>query len=581
MQFPTKQSYTKNEATVWPIPNYWDFIAVIIVFALIIMLFWGAKQMAVSYNIGDNIPIVLNPAYLPMYALRTILRIFLALICSLIFTLVVGTVAAKNRHAERLIIPIIDVLQSVPILSFLSITILGFIAMFPGRMLGPECASIFVIFTSQVWNMTLSFYQGMKIVPHELIEVADVFHLSAWQRFWRVQVPFTMPGLLWNMMMSMSGSWFFVTAAEAISIADQNITLPGIGSYIALAITHADINAIIYAIIMMLIVIILYDQFLFRPLIYWTERFKDADDDGQGTRPWVVSLFQRTKLLRYCSQWLGYLVNKFVNLPILRRRLPKAYHQETTGRITSYITWIYYLTVTVVFVSAVLIIGRFIFATVTLREVGRVVQLGLCTGARVMILIAISSLIWLPIGVWIGLRPRVTTIIQPIVQFLAAFPANLLFPVVAMLVVKYKFNVEIWVAPLMVLGTQWYILFNVIAGASMLPKDLRLAAANFRVKGWLWWRRLIFPGIAPYFITGAITAAGGAWNASIVAEVISWGNIRLEATGLGAYIQQYSMAHDFARIVLGTITMCLIVLLVNRIFWRPLYNLVIAKFQWE
>lgn len=577
MPLLSKQAYDKNEVTTWAIPNYWDVIAISLVFTFIIFIAWGTKQMVAPYNLGDIIPISLDPIHLPKYALRTTMRLFIALFFSMIFTFIFGTWAAKNKQAERIIIPTIDILQSVPVLSFLSITITGFIVLFKNSMLGPECAAIFGIFTSQVWNMTLSFYQSVKTVPNELKEAANVFRLSTWQRFWRVEVPFSMPGLLWNMMMSMSGSWFFVIASEAFSVANQNITLPGIGSYISLAITQTNSKAIMYAIGCMLIVIFLYDQLLFRPLIYWTERFKESQDDGdKASRAWLVSLFQRTKFLRGATSWLGILADIWINLKLLNVKTKNA-----PTKPPLILTYAHYFIAVLAIIGTSIIIGRFVFSYVSLAETRHVVLLGFYTAARVMSLIFLSSLVWVPIGVWIGLRPNIATFIQPIVQFVAAFPANLLFPLMAILIVHFNLNVEIWVSPLMILGTQWYILFNVIAGASALPKELKLAAANFKVTGWLWWRRFILPGIAPYYVTGAITAAGGAWNASIVAEIIDWGPIKLQATGLGAYIKTNFIAGDFPRIALGTIVMCLIVLLINRLLWRPLYNIVSEKFEMD
>lgn len=572
--------YSKNEVTSWKIPNYWDVIALVLVLSIIIGLALGTKQMVAPYHLGETIHISLNPLYLPYYALRTVLRLFIALAFSLLFTFVFGTLAAKNKHAERVIIPMIDILQSVPVLSFLSISITGFIALFRGSMLGPECAAIFVIFTAQVWNMTLSFYQSMRTVPAEFREAARIFHLSTWQCFWRIEVPFSMPGLLWNMMMSMSGSWFFIIASEAVSTANQNITLPGIGSYISLAIYHANSHAIIYAIITMLLVIFLYDQFLFRPLVYWVDRFKaEQDEDIEPARSWLVTLFQRTKVMRHSIKWLAVMGDIFLNLPFLsyKKFKPKTTTHSPIAEHTAIA--FYYIALIAALLVAAITVTRFILAHVTLGELKHVLLLGTFTAARVMVLIAICSLIWVPIGVWIGLRPKVAGIIQPIAQFLAAFPANLLFPVVAMLMIRFQLSAEIWVAPLMVLGTQWYILFNVIAGASALPKDIKQAAAISQVKGWLWWKRLILPGIAPYFVTGAITAAGGAWNASIVAEVIIWGSTKLKATGLGAYITDSFANGDFVRVAFGTIIMCIFVLTINRLFWRPLYNKAVARYQ--
>lgn len=577
-------AYTKNEVTTWPIPNYWDALAFLAVCGIIIAVAMGAHQMVSPFQVGQTTAISLDPSNLPNYALRTVLRLFIALGFSLLFTFIVGTLAAKNKHAERLIIPIIDVLQSAPVLSFLTITIPAFIMLFKGSMLGPECAAIFAVFTSQVWNMTLSFYQSMRTVPNDMREASAVFRLSGWQRFWRIEVPFAMPGLLWNMMMSMSGSWFFVTASEAFPLGSQNITLPGIGSYISLAITQANVHAVIYAIICMLLVIFLYDQLLFRPLVYWSERFKgEQDEEGkEDSYSLVVSLFQNTQFLRHSGVWLSVLGDWFVNPPFFRRKKiierdkPIKQHFKKKQVVV-----FYYTTLGLILLTASILTVRFLLHDITLVELRHVIFLGFCTGLRVMVLIGISSLIWLPIGVWIGMRPRVAAKIQPLVQFLAAFPANLLFPLVAMLFLKYKMNVEIWVAPLMVLGTQWYILFNVIAGASALPKDLKQVASLLRVKGWLRWRRFILPGVAPYFITGAITAAGGAWNASILAEVITWHNTKLQATGLGAYIVEHYTNGDTSKIILGTIIMCLFVLVINRIFWRPLYNIAVERYSIE
>ncbi len=574
MNFLPKTTYNKNEATNWFVPNHWDLIAAAIIFTLIALLAWGTKQMTSSYHLGDIIPIHLNPSFLPAYALRTTIRLFIALFLSLIFTFIFGSLAAKNKHAEKLIIPVIDILQSVPVLSFLSITVTGFLFLFKNSMLGPECAAIFGIFTSQVWNMALSFYQGVKTVPKELKEAANIFQLSPWQKFWRVEVPFSMPGLLWNMMMSMSGSWFFVIACEAFTVAGENITLPGIGSYISLAIIKADKTAIIYAIICMLLVITLYDQLLFRPLIYWTEKFKESvDDDEKASKAWLITLFQKTKFLQSIIAWLDKLSDALINLKLFTNK------SLATQKNRSAKFWIIFHYLILIFALIIMstIIWQVVFTNFSLKEIEHVIILGLITGARVMSLIFISSLIWLPVGVWIGLRPNISTIIQPVIQFAAAFPANLLFPVATMLIINLRLNVEIWVAPLMVLGTQWYILFNVIAGTSQFPHELKLAANNFKVNGILWWRRIILPGIAPSFITGAITAAGGAWNASIVAEAISWGPTKLVATGIGSYIKHNFENGDFPRIALGTIIMCLIVLLINRLFWRPLYNMAIER----
>lgn len=563
------------------IPNYWDMIALLLALGLIALLGWQAKQMSVPYQIGQVIPISLDPSNLPFYALRTVSRMLIAMVFSLLFTFIFGTWAAKSRRAERLIIPLIDVMQSIPILGFLSITIVGFIALFPGSLLGPECAAIFAIFTSQAWNMALGFYQTVQTVPSELREAANMFHLSAWQRFWRIDVPFSMPGLLWNMMMSMSAGWFFVVASEAVSISNQQILLPGIGSYIALAIKTANIPAILYAIAAMLIVILAYDQILFRPLVAWAEKFKmEQVSNERVVKSWLISLLRRTRLMRYMGIELISFFNAIVNVSFLRSK-PDIYRQTTYHHFHKYIGLIWDILIAAMLICAILLIIHFILKNVPLSAIGHVFYLGLITSLRVFALIVIVSFIWVPIGVWVGLRPHIAQTAQPIAQFLAAFPVNLLYPLVVIIIVTYHLNVNIWVTPLMILGAQWYVLFNVIAGASVLPKDLLLVADNMGLSTWLRWKRLILPGIFPYYMTGAITAVGGAWNASIVAEVIEWGNVKLTATGLGAYITEYTAAGNFPHIALGIGMMCLFVLVYNRLIWRPLYVLAVTRFQLE
>ncbi len=561
-------------------PNYWDMIALCLALGLIMLLAWNAKQMTVPYHLGEVTTISLDPHHLPGYALRTVLRMLLAMIVSLLFTFTFATWAAKSRRAARIIIPLIDILQSVPVLGFLSIAVVGFIALFPNSLLGPECAAIFVIFTSQAWNMALGFYQTVRSVPADLEEASNMFHLSAWQRFWRIDVPFSMPGLLWNMMMSMSAGWFFVVASEAVSVANQQILLPGIGSYIATAIKMADVRAIWYAIFTMFIVILLYDQIIFRPLIAWSDKFK-SEQVGQEQEPqsWVIDMFHRTRMLRSLGRRVENLFDAIVNISIFRSR-PHTYAEiAQKQRWENVLVWVFNSILGVALVSALVFLGDVLVKMVPFAAVEQVFVLGLITGLRVLVCIIICSLIWVPIGVWIGLRSNVARVVQPLAQFLAAFPANLLYPLFVVMIIKYHLNVNIWVTPLMILGAQWYVLFNVIAGASLIPKDLLQVADNLGVSYWLRWRRLLLPGIFPYYITGAITAVGGAWNASIVAEVVSWGDKQLVATGLGAYISQYTAAGDFLHIALGIGMMCILVLFFNRLIWRPLYVLAETRYQ--
>ncbi|HCE5317248.1 TPA: ABC transporter permease subunit [Legionella pneumophila] len=561
--------------------NRWDLLLLILTFSVLFFLGWAGSQMATPYQLGDQIPISLEPSNLPFYALRTVLRMFIALIFSILFTFIVGALAAKNRRAEQIVIPAIDILQSIPVLSFLSITVTGFIHLFPNSLLGPECASIFAIFSAQVWNMTFGFYQSLKTVPHDLIEVSAMFRLSAWQRFWKVEVPFSMSGLLWNMMVSMSASWFFVVLSEAISVAHQNIRLPGVGSYIALAIAQRDLHAVGYAILTMVIVIFLYDQILFRPLIAWSEKFKmEQSPDESEYQSWLIDLIRSSRLMKRVTEWLAVFTNSFVNARWLRIGEVKAV-KEIDFKRQKRLDRLWTALVLIAVITGGWFLLKFILAELKVSDIFHVFLLGAATGSRVIILILLSSMLWIPVGVWIGLRPRLAQKIQPIIQFVAAFPANLFYPLFVIAIVKFNLSVEIWVTPLMILGTQWYILFNVIAGASSIPRDLYLAADNFGLKGWIWWKRLALPGIFPFYITGAITAAGGAWNASIVAEYVSWGNITLKATGLGEYIQASTIAGDFPQIALGTAMMCVYVLAFNHLIWRPLYRLAEERFNFN
>ncbi|WP_321890486.1 ABC transporter permease [Burkholderia cenocepacia] len=570
-------------ASAWRVlPNRWDFIAFPLIICLIAMAVVGFHETMAPIGVLQTQKISLDPSNLPEYALRTTLRMLAAMVASLAFTLVYGTLAAKSRRAGMVLIPILDILQSVPVLGFISFTVTFFLALFPSRVLGAELAAIFAIFTSQAWNMTFSFYQSLRTVPRDLDEVSRGFHLTSWQRFWKLEVPFSMPGLIWNMMMSMSGGWFFVVASEAITVGNQTITLPGIGAYLAQAISDKNFGAIGWVILTMTVVILAYDQFLFRPLIAWADKFRmENTASGDAPQSWLLDLVRRTRLIHQLLVPAGWFFAKAARIPLrlplsgaMRFTLPKV---EKKASRTVDIAW-----AGLVLIGTAYIVWRvvsFVATGVTMAEVGHVLVLGLITLLRVVVLISIASVIWVPIGVWVGLRPKLAEKLQPLVQFLAAFPANLLFPVFVIVIARFHLNADIWLSPLIVLGTQWYILFNVIAGATSYPNDYREAATNFRIRGWQWWRQAILPGIFPYYVTGAITASGGAWNASIVSEAVQWGSTKIEAHGLGAYIAQTTAAGDFPKIILGIAVMSLFVTLFNRLLWRPLYAFAEAKLR--
>ncbi|EKD71661.1 MAG: hypothetical protein ACD_46C00131G0003, partial [uncultured bacterium] len=558
MSFIRTKFITAYRARLYP--NHWDMLAFLLVLAVISFFAWNAKQMATPYQLGEVIPISLNIHILPFYAARTVMRMLIALLFSLLFTFIFGTWAAKSKRAERLIIPLIDVLQSVPILGFLSVTIAGFIALFPGSMLGPECAAIFAIFTSQAWNMTFGFYQTVRTVPAEVKEAAHMLHLSAWQRFWRIEVPYSMPSLLWNTMASMSAGWFFVVAAEAITVSNQQILLPGIGSFIAAAIQATNMTAIGYAVLTMFVVILIYDQLLFRPLVAWADRFKSEHQaTDKSAESWVINLFHRTRVLRNLGQKITQLFDAFVNIRFLRSVEISAVRASKKMAREQFAAMLWNVILILLASGSIVFLIYYIWQNISLIEIAHVFLLGIITASRVFILILLCSVIWVPAGIWIGLRPQVTRFAQPIAQILAAFPANLFYPFIVIFIVHYHLSPNIWLTPLMILGAQWYILFNVIAGASVLPKDLLQVSDNFGVAGWLRWSRLLLPGIFPYYVTGAITASGGAWNASILSEVAVWGNEKLVAIGLGSYISQYTTAGNFSRTALGIGVMCFLV----------------------
>ncbi|KWE75121.1 sulfonate ABC transporter permease [Burkholderia ubonensis] len=570
-------------ASAWRVlPNRWDFIAFPLIICVIAMAVVGFHETMAPITTLNTQKISLDPSNLPEYALRTTLRMLAAMVASLAFTLVYGTLAAKSRRAGMVLVPILDILQSVPVLGYISFTVTFFLALFPSRVLGAELAAIFAIFTSQAWNMTFSFYQSLRTVPRDLDEVSRGFHLTSWQRFWKLEVPFSMPGLIWNMMMSMSGGWFFVVASEAITVGNHTITLPGIGAYLAQAISDKNLGAIGWVILAMTVVILAYDQLLFRPLVAWADKFRmETTSSGNAPESWLLDLVRRTRLIHQLLVPAGWLFAKAARIPLrlplsgaVRFTLPRV---EKKASLAADIAW-----ALLVLAGTAYVVWRvvsFVAAGVTMAEVGHVFTLGLITLLRVIVLIAIASVIWVPIGVWIGLRPALAEKMQPLAQFLAAFPANLLFPAFVIVIAHFRLNPDIWLSPLIVLGTQWYILFNVIAGATSYPNDYREAATNFRIRGWQWWRQAILPGIFPYYVTGAITASGGAWNASIVSEAVQWGNTKIEAHGLGAYIAQTTAAGDFPKIILGITVMSLFVTLFNRLLWRPLYAYAESKLR--
>jgi len=561
-----------------------DAMVILVVFVLLWLLVALSGDMRVRFDELHQPPLSLDVALIPYYTARTVLRMFIAFAAALLFTFTYGYVAAKSVRARKVMLPLLDILQSVPVLGFLSITVTGFLALFPGSLLGVECASIFAIFTAQAWNMTFGFYHSLITIPAELQEAATVYRMNRWQRFTKVELPSSAIGLMWNSMMSFGGGWFFVAQSEAISVLNKNIKLPGLGSYMAAAVEAGDTRAAVYAIIAMIVTIVIIDQLLWRPLVAWAEKFKLEQTEGKdGPKSWVLDLLQRSYVLAWFSANVGNVFGRV-------SERASALGSDLTEAISSHTPvsakWLLRAGMWVVVAIAVgwlvldaIDIAQEIRTDLTVPQMLHVIWLGVLTLLRVVAMSILATLIWTPIGVWIGLRPRVARVAQPLAQIAASFPVNMTFPFIVAFFIAAHIPINLGSVLLMALGTQWYILFNVIAGAMAIPTDLREASALFGLRRWQLWKTLIIPAIFPFWVTGALTATGGAWNASIVAEVASWGSDKLVADGLGAYIAQVTEKGDQPAIYFSIMVMAFFVVVINRLVWRRLYDLAERKFK--
>ena len=544
-------------------------------------LFWAVAKVGseslVRFSPPDIIPTInLDPRNLPNYAARSTLRMFLALIASTLFTFVYGYAAARSRRAERVLVPLLDILQSVPVLGFLSVTVTAFIALFRGSLLGLEAASIFAIFTGQAWNMTFSFYQSLRTVPKELDEMATLYQLSKWERFTRLELPVAMIGLTWNGMMSFGGGWFFLAASESISVLNRQYTLPGLGSYVATAIEARNMSALGWAIGVMVVLVLLIDQFFWKPLVTIADRYKIELSAGEERSSWVVELWRAASLPWVIERMVSPVTHAIDHWLSARTRV----RERGIVRRVSRRGDIAFNTIVGMVTGALLVMAvRFVLASVGVGEVWHALVLGGATALRVIALLIFSTVVWTPIGVAIGFNPKLARLTQPLVQICASFPANFLFPFATLAFIKLGITLNWGSMLLMALGAQWYILFNVIGGAQGIPNELREMASSIGLRGVKKWKALIGPGIFGSWVTGAVTASGGAWNASIVSEIVSWGNTTLRAKGLGAYIADATAKGDWPRIVLGVGLMSVFVVGLNRAVWRPLYDLAQRKYQ--
>ena len=522
-----------------------------------------------------------SPWQIPYYAGRTLLRMWMAFACSLLFAVGVGYLAAKNLRARALILPALDVLQSVPVLGFLSITVTGFMALFPGRLLGVECAALFAIFTGQVWNMAFGFYHSMVTIPADLQEAASTYGLTRWQRFRTVELPASAHSLIWNSMMSFGGGWFFVAQSEAISVMNKDIKLPGLGSYMAQALELGDRSAAGWAVVAMIGLILASDQLVWRPLLAWADKFKiELTESAAPATSWVYGLLRRTQVFA----WLGERLWRPLADRAWRAAATLPAGAAPLRAVRSRRLWQAAVALAALWLGWEVLQGLWAAAqalqgALTWARLGHVVWLGLLTFARVAAMTVLATLVWTPVGVWIGSQPRVARFAQPLAQIGASFPVNMTFPIVVGWFVAGQVPMNWGSIALIAMGTQWYILFNVVAGAMAIPNDLHEAARVYGLRGWSRWRTLILPAIFPYWVTGACTAAGGAWNASIVAEVASWNGTTLQADGLGAYIAQVTKSGDTPMIITGIAVMSLFVVSTNKLLWRRLYAYAERRFK--
>ena len=553
-----------------------------LMFGMAISLFYGVLMVARNWlgPITPQVEISRSLLALPGYAALSLLRITIAYLLSLAFTLVYGYVAANNSTAERFMIPLLDVLQSIPVLSFLPGVMLAMVALFPTRQLGVEMGAILLIFTGQVWNMAFSFYASLKSVPRDMREAAKIYRFSWWQRFIEIDLPFAAIGLVWNSMMSVAGGWFFLMACEMFVLGPRDFRLPGLGSYLQTAAGTGDVRSILWGVATMIVVIVLLDQFVWRPVIAWGEKFKvEQVESTDVSRSWVLTMLQHSRSLSYMGKITVRPIRESLTSYFARR------HQVQPAGPTSAPAknWMA-RSVGVIAIAAIIYSVFRVLVLLSGLNHAEAAQLFVSLAAtflRVNATLLIGAAWTIPVGVWIGFSPRLARIAQPMAQIAASIPATALFPIVLLILIKMGGGLSIGSVILILLGTQWYILFNVIAGAMAIPTDLKEVCSVFGIKSAERWRKLILPGIFPYLVTGLVTASGGAWNASIIAEYFHFKGQTFFTTGLGAIISRASDDGNFKLLLAATILMAATVVTVNRLVWRPLYALAEDRFRLE
>ncbi len=528
------------------------------------------------YEMQPAVEINLDPSNIPLYTANSVVRIVIAYALSFMFSVWYGYTANRSKIHEKIMIPLLDVLQSIPVLSFLPGVVLAMIALFPGRRLGVELASIILIFTGQVWNMAFSYYNSINTMPKELKEVAKVFRLNRFTRFLRLDMPFSAIGLVWNSMMSVAGGWFFLMACEMFVMKDRDFRLPGLGSYIQTAANNGDMTHILYGIGTMVAVIILLDFMVWRPVVAWSQKFRfdtvQAEDEKESL---VLDIMRKSPFVERIGDFLS---RRLKNIETLYQRMENRPEYKAIAALRKSITIIFGIAVLCLLLLA-LIKAATLFASVSAGEYIEVIASAFASFLRTSSAIAIAALWTVPLGVYIGLNPKASKILQPVVQVIASVPATAVFPVVLLFLIKLGGGLTIGSVFLMLLGTQWYILFNVIAGASAIPQDLRETAALYGLKGIRKWKVLILPGIFPYLITGMITATGGAWNASIVSEYVTFGGEVMKTRGLGSLISESTVSGNFGLLLLSTVVMAIVVVSINRLLWKRLFALAQEKYR--
>ncbi len=557
--------------------NYYssDLIVLLLLATFCGLFAWGWHGMHAAANTINASPSLSLPA-LAYDLLRSNMRLLIGLFWSLLFAFIAGSWAAKCKHARYFILPFINFMESIPLVGFMTLSVIFFHYLYPHSLMGLESAAIFGVFTGQAWNMALVFYQTLKIVPNELYDAASVFQLTAWSTFWKIEVPYSIPGLLWNTMMSQSAAWFALVGTEAIaSISGKTILLPGVGSYIQVALNQENFQAIAYALIAMIINIVLFDQILFRPLVQWSTKFKyEKVKESHHISSWLYSLIKKANYLKSALKKTTFFILKIGTL-FNFKFLTSVFDYSIPVLIKKIILIAWY--------SALSILSIF-YAMDALHhlpslQTKKVLWIMLLTTARVGAAITLSVIIFLPLGVWIGSNNKLTKYCQPITQILAALPPDILYPIMAMILITTHSHLGWWTIPLIMIGTQWYILFNVIAGAQSLPQEIKDVSQVFSAKGWFYWRKIIIPSIFPYLVTGIISAAGGAWNADITAEIIQWGHKVIFTDGLGYYIANATNLNKIPQEIFGCLLMCALVGASIVLVWRPLYKLAETRYK--